>query len=126
MPIVSVSLDNETISELNKIEKEFGFSNRSTALRACIKAFLVENKSTKKEEFSEAVFLLIHKEEKENKTLEIKHKFKEIIINQMHINLKNNNCLELFVLKGKTKSIDEFILKLNSAFGTKYSKVFFM
>ena len=46
MPIVSISLNDEILSELDKLQSSMGFSGRSEAIRAGIRhLFLKKNKS---------------------------------------------------------------------------------
>jgi CopG family nickel-responsive transcriptional regulator len=44
MPIVSISLNDEILSELDKLQTSMGFSGRSEAIRAGIRAFVSEEK----------------------------------------------------------------------------------
>ena len=44
MPIVSISLNQEILSELDKLQKTMGFSGRSEAIRAGIRTFVSEEK----------------------------------------------------------------------------------
>jgi len=44
MPIVSISLNDEILSELDKLQSSMGFSGRSETIRAGIRAFVSEEK----------------------------------------------------------------------------------
>ena len=44
MPIVSISLNDEILSELDKLQSTMGFSGRSEAIRAGIRSFVSEEK----------------------------------------------------------------------------------
>ena len=44
MPIVSISLNDEILSQLDKLKKSMGFSGRSEAIRAGIRNFVSEAK----------------------------------------------------------------------------------
>ena len=44
MPIVSISLNDEILSELDKLQSSMGFSGRSEAIRAGIRTFVSEEK----------------------------------------------------------------------------------
>jgi len=47
MPIVSISLNDEILSELDRLKKSMGFSGRSEAIRAGIRnLFLKKNKKS--------------------------------------------------------------------------------
>ena len=51
----------------------------------------------------------IHNHDAENTVSEIKHKFEEVTTTQIHSHLKNNKCLEIFVLEGKSDRIKEMM-----------------
>ena len=46
---------------------------------------------------------MIHKQGSEDKVTEIKHDFEDIIETQIHSHLKEDKCLELFILEGDAK-----------------------
>ena len=50
MPIVSISLNDEILAELDKLQKSMGFSGRSEAIRAGIRSFVSDEKQ--KSDFS--------------------------------------------------------------------------
>ena len=64
MPIVSISLNQEILSELDKLQKTMGFSGRSEAIRAGIRTFVSEEKQ--KLELTgniHAILLVVHNDE---------------------------------------------------------------
>ncbi|MFM7797292.1 MAG: CopG family ribbon-helix-helix protein, partial [Candidatus Nitrosotenuis sp.] len=64
MPIVSISLNNELLTELDKLQKSMGFAGRSEAIRAGIRNFVSEEKQ--KTEVSgdiHAILLVVHNDE---------------------------------------------------------------
>jgi len=44
MPIVSISLNDDILEDLAKLQKSLGFSGKSDAIRACIRSFSAEEK----------------------------------------------------------------------------------
>ena len=44
MPIVSISLTEEILKEIDSLQKNLGFSGRSDAIRAGIRSFVAEEK----------------------------------------------------------------------------------
>jgi len=61
-----------------------------------------------------SILLLIHDQKSEDKVTEIKHDFEDIINTQIHSHLKENKCLELFILEGDAQRINT----LNQMFQT--------
>ena len=48
MPIVSISLTEEILKEIDNLQKSMGFSGRSDAIRAGIRSFVAEEKQNAK------------------------------------------------------------------------------
>ena len=48
MPIVSISLTEEILKEIDNLQKSMGFSGRSDAIRAGIRSFVAEEKAEPK------------------------------------------------------------------------------
>ncbi len=108
MPIISISLNEKLLEEIDKIKDEIGFSGRSEVIRASTRMLIADNKE--KEELSgeiNSILVLIHSQEVEDKVTEIKHDFEDIINTQIHSHLKENKCMEIFILDGLADRIKE-------------------
>ena len=108
MPIISISLNEKLLEEIDKIKDEIGFSGRSEVIRASSRMLIADNKE--KEELSgeiNSILVLIHSQEVEDKVTEIKHDFEDIINTQIHSHLKENKCMEIFILDGLAERIKE-------------------
>jgi len=101
MAIISISLNKKLLEEIDDIKTELGFSGRSEVIRAGARMFIADNKE--KEALTgniNSMLVLIHSQEAEDKVTEIKHDFEDIINTQIHSHLKENKCLEIFILDG--------------------------
>ncbi|MFH0848690.1 MAG: CopG family ribbon-helix-helix protein [archaeon] len=108
MVIISMSLNETMLQEVDRIRREMGFSGRSEVIRAGLRILLAENKE--KEELTErtrGVLLLIHDHVAEDFVTTVKHDFEDIIYTQLHNRFKEEKCLELFILDGQTSRIKE-------------------
>lgn len=47
-----------------------------------------------------SILILIHDQKAEDKVTEIKHDFEDIINTQIHSHIKDNKCLEIFIMEG--------------------------
>jgi CopG family nickel-responsive transcriptional regulator len=108
MAIISVSLNNTILQEINRIQHDRGYSGRSEVIRTAIRLLISDTKNT--EELSgriNSILIMIHNHDDENKVTEIKHRFEEITQTQIHSHLQKNKCLEIFVLEGESEKIKE-------------------
>ncbi len=106
MPIVSISLNDEILSELDRLKKSMGFSGRSEAIRAGIRNFVSEEKQ--KIELSgnvHAILLVIHNDEFDHIVSGIKHNFEDLITTHLHSKIEGNKCMELFVIDGEAERV---------------------
>ena len=106
MPIVSISLTDEILKEIDNLQKNLGFSGRSDAIRAGIRSFVSEEKQ--KENLSgnlNAILLVVHNDEYDNQVNGIKHSYEDLITTHLHSKIEGDKCMELFMLKGEADSI---------------------
>ena len=106
MPIISISLNENIIQELDKLQKFLGFSGRSEIVRASVRNLLLEEKRI--EELSgvlHSVLLVIHDEKSDQEISEIRHGFDKIINTHIHNKIDKDRCLEIFVLYGDAREI---------------------
>ena len=112
MPIISISLNENIIQELDKLQKFLGFSGRSEIVRASVRNLLLEEKRI--DELSgilHSVLLVIHDEKSDQEISEIRHGFDKIITTHIHNKIDKDRCLEIFVLYGDAREIKNITKK---------------
>ena len=106
MAIISASMDEETLGELDALCRSLPFSGRSEAIRAGIRSLAAENKSAEGLTGAmKAVLLLVHEENAEKNASFLAHEFEDVVSTHIHSNLKRGKCLEIFVLDGGAERI---------------------
>ena len=106
MPIVSISLNDEILSELDKLQLSMGFSGRSEAIRAGIRSFVSEEKQ--KSDLAgniHAILLVVHNDEFDHVVSGITHNFEDLITTHLHSKIEKEKCMELFVIDGDAEKI---------------------
>ena len=106
MPIVSISLNDEILSELDKLQSTLGFSGRSEAIRAGIRAFVSEEKQ--KSDLSgniHAILLVVHNDEFDHVVSGLTHNFEDLITTHLHSKIDKEKCMELFVIDGDAEKV---------------------
>lgn len=107
MPIVSISLNEEILSEIDKLQKSMGFSGRSEIIRAGIRNLIAEEKQRSNlSGLIHAILMIIHDEESEQIVTGIKHNHEELIGTHLHSKIEGNKCMELFLLHGEADKVD--------------------
>ncbi len=106
MPIISISLNENIIQELDKLQKFLGFSGRSEIVRASVRNLLLEEKRIEElDGILHSVLLVIHDEKSDQEISEIRHGYDKIINTHLHNKIDKDRCLEIFVLYGDAKDI---------------------
>jgi len=107
MPIVSISLNDEILSEIDKLQKSMGFSGRSEIIRAGIRNLIAEEKQRSNlSGLIHAILMIIHDEDSEQIVTGIKHNHEELIGTHLHSKIEGNKCMELFLLHGEADKVD--------------------
>ncbi|MBT8172614.1 MAG: CopG family ribbon-helix-helix protein [Nitrosopumilus sp.] len=106
MPIVSISLNDEILSELDKLQSSMGFSGRSEAIRAGIRSFVSEEKQKVDLEGNiHAILLVVHNDEFDHVVSGITHNFEDLITTHLHSKIEKEKCMELFLIDGDAEKV---------------------
>ena len=106
MTIVSISLNDEILSELDKLQNTMGFSGRSEAIRAGIRTFVSEEKQNSNLSGNiHAILLVLHNDEYDHVVSGITHNFEDLITTHLHSKIDKEKCMELFVIDGDAEKV---------------------
>ena len=106
MTIVSISLNDEILSELDKLQTTMGFSGRSEAIRAGIRTFVSEEKQNSDLSGNiHAILLVLHNDEYDHVVSGITHNFEDLITTHLHSKIDKEKCMELFVIDGDAEQV---------------------
>lgn len=101
MTIISISLNEKLLQEIDQLKEELGFSGRSEVIRASTRMLIADNQEKKSLTGDiNSVLILIHDKKAEDRVTEIKHDFEDIINTQIHSHLQDDKCLEIFIMAG--------------------------
>ena len=125
MPVISLSVNEKMLTDIDTIQGEFGFSGRSEVIRAGIRMLIADIKDREGLTGTvNSVLLLIHDQNVEHIVTEIKHDFEDITSTQIHNHLKGGKCLEIFILDGDADRIKQFLKLFQVSGKMDYVKLF--
>lgn len=115
MTIVSVSINDDILTEIDKLQKTLGFSGRSEIVRAGIRNLLAEEKD-RENLYGHlfAVLLAIHDEKSDDQVTEMGHGYDKLITTHIHNKIDGDRCLEIFLLKGDAEEVKDMTKKFQS------------
>lgn len=122
--IVSVSLNEDVLTEIAELERELGFSGRSEVVRAGIRGLAADEREKRKLKGRiNAVLIAVHGRTQENAVNKTKHDFEDVIETQVHSHLKDDKCLEVFVLDGEAERVKLLVKNLQKTARLEYAKL---
>ena len=115
--IISLSLPNELLEQLDTILGEDRGANRSEVVRQAVRMYLTQyNELDKIKGNVIATITVLYEKTEENKELfRLQHEFDDMITAYLHAHLSETSCLEVMVVKGSSKRLRSLIdgLKAN-------------
>ena len=123
MSIVSISLTDENISALEDIQKCYGLSGRSEAIRHSIRAAETEIKEISNMEGTvEGVLVIVHKDHGDTWMGMLQHKYENHIKTQLHSHLKDRKCLEVMIISSDGETMQSLLKEIHSIGKADYVK----
>ncbi len=106
MAIVSISLNDKILQEIDQLKESAGYSGRSDVIRAAVRSLVTEAKEREKLKGKlDGVLLVIHEDRHTEDVSSIRHNFERIIKTHIHNQLENHKCLEIFVVSGNAPDV---------------------
>lgn len=111
MAIISLSLPDSMLDQIDQTMKEKGFVSRSEIARQALRLYLTED--LKIEEIdgeAVATITLIYQENADRRRLmEAQHVYSGLVATFLHTHIHKGYCLEVIILKGKAVLIKKFL-----------------
>jgi CopG family transcriptional regulator, nickel-responsive regulator len=127
MQRVTVTIDDELMSALDRYMEAGGHQNRSEAVRDLVRAGLL--KEQKSDDGARAcVAALVYVYDHETRQLSRKlvhdhHTHADMSIATLHVHLDESTCLEVSLLKGKKSEVEHFASHLIGERGVRYGQL---
>ena len=121
-----VSLETTLLKKFDPFIAKLGYKSRSEALRDLIRERLVAEEWKAGKAPAMGVLSLVYSHdvrELAKKLTDIQHHHLGIILSTTHIHMDEHNCLEVVILKGSGREIQEVAGLLLSAKGVKHGKL---
>ena len=118
-----VSLEDELLVKFDALLERIGYRNRSEAIRDLIRDRLVREAWKEGDKEIVGILSLVYNHEKSEVTERlnlIQHKNIGAIVSTTHIHLDSHNCLEVIILKGKSREIEKISDLLQSTKNVKH------
>ncbi|HVP54292.1 MAG TPA: nickel-responsive transcriptional regulator NikR [Candidatus Eisenbacteria bacterium] len=121
-----VALDSDLLRRFDRLLAGESYENRSEALRDLIRNRLNEARVQSGEGFVVGAITLIydhHHRLLPERLTELQHRYHEVIISTVHSHLDHDLCLEVVVVKGELKRVQELGSRLIGLKGVQHGKL---
>lgn len=123
---IGISIDSDLLDRFDNYIGSKGYENRSEAFRDLVRDRLVESAVVSPTALVVGTVTLIydhHKRLLPEKLTDIQHEYHEVVISTVHAHLDHYNCLEVVVLRGKSKDVQMLADKLISTKGVQHGRL---
>ena len=122
---ISISLEQDLLARLDRLVEGRRYANRSEAVRDLIRARLVEREWEGNKRVIGTITLLYdhHVHDLPGKLTHMQHESKAQVISTMHVHLDHHNCLEVIVVKGRSREVVALADSLISVRGVRHGEL---
>ena len=117
----SISLEDSLLDIFDKHIKARRYNNRSEAVRDLIRGTFVQ-KEWQSDKIVMGVLNLVydhHQHKLQEKVTLLQHDYHHLIVSTTHVHMDHHNCLEVIIVRGKAKEVQELSDKLIALRGVR-------
>lgn len=123
---IGVAIDSDLLQKFDLHINQRGYTNRSEAFRDLIRDALIER--TWEEPDSDVVGSVTlvydhHVRQLSDRLTDVQHDHHHQILSTLHVHLDHHNCLEVIVVRGKAKQVQQIADALISTKGVKHGRL---
>ena len=123
MPIISVSLTEKNVEDLESLQRDLGFGGRSEAIRAAMRTLLAETSERRSMVGQvDGVLIMINDACASGSIHDIYHDNHPLIKTHVHNHLGNHKCMNMMVLSGDAEKINALLDQMHRLEGVAYLK----
>jgi CopG family nickel-responsive transcriptional regulator len=125
---IGISLEDDLLSQFDRLIELKGYVNRSEAVRDLIRDALVQRDWSESAGSEErvAVVTLVYGHDSSSlaqKLAHIQHENHKAVVSALHVHMDEHNCLEVLVLRGRAKAVVRMGEGLVSTKGVKFGRI---
>jgi CopG family nickel-responsive transcriptional regulator len=118
-----VAIEPDLLDQFDKLTAQRGYANRSEAFRDLARAELLKESADKPNSNVVGTVTIVydhHVRMLSEKLTELQHQQYKCVVSSMHVHLDHDRCLEVIVLRGKSKDVRHTANSLISTKGVKH------
>ena len=122
---IGVSLESELLQQFDVVISQKGYSNRSEAIRDLIRDHLVEIQVDRNKVVVGTLTIVYdhHRPNLTEKLIEAQHQLGGKVLSALHVHLDHHHCLEVVVVKGRSREVRDFANGILSLRGVNHGQL---
>ena len=123
---IGVAIDADLLASFDGLIEKQGYENRSEAFRDLIRDRLVRAESEEPNKEVVGTLTLVYDHHQRNLTERItnlQHDHHGVVVSTLHVHLDHHNCLEVLILRGKSKVVRQLADLLVSIKGIQHGQL---
>jgi len=123
---IGVALDSDLLERFDDFISRLGYTNRSEAFRDLIRDRLVAERTASPNTTVVGTVTLIynhHAHRVTERLTELQHAHHELVVSASHAHLDHDSCLEVIIVHGRSRQIDEFAGRLIRLKGVQHGRL---
>jgi len=120
-----LSIDRELLAKFDRSIAAKGYKNRSEAVRDLIRNQLVSEEADENKVVVGTLTIVYdhHKPNLTEKLVDAQHHAGSAVLAATHVHLDHHNCLEVVIMKGRSRSLRELADRIISFRGVKHGRL---
>jgi CopG family nickel-responsive transcriptional regulator len=123
---IGIAIDSELLERFDRSIERSGYTNRSEAFRDLIRDRLVSEQTAAPSSTVVGTVTLIydhHANGVGEKLTELQHAFHHLVVSTSHAHLDFDSCLEVLIVHGKAREVDQFADRLIGLKGVQHGRL---
>lgn len=126
MQRVTISIDDDLLSELDGFARERGYASRSEALRDVVRDFLAARAAAETDERCVATVSYVYdhgRRDLARRLTQLHHDHHQLSLVTLHVHLDHHDCLEVGVLRGRATEVRALADAVTSQTGVRHGRL---
>jgi CopG family nickel-responsive transcriptional regulator len=123
---IGVAIDTNLLEKFDRLIAQRGYTNRSEAFRDLIRDRLVIERTAAPDAIVVGTVTLIydhHEHGVTEKLTELQHAQHELVVSTSHAHLDHDSCLEVLIVHGKSRQVEQFAYLLIGLKGVQHGRL---
>ncbi len=122
-----IAIEGELLDQFDELMGKRGYTNRSEAFRDLARAELLKESAQQPNAAVVGTVTIVydhHVRLLSEKLTELQHQHHKCVVSALHVHLDHDRCLEVIVLRGKAKDVQQIANHLIATKGVRHGRLF--